>query len=546
MKSNDDSLTNVSDRDFFKEAINGKEGYVSDVILARTTGKLMVVISTPVYDDSHNIKGVLQANLELTKLSEFITELSQDGSTVYVLSRKGTILAHPNQEYVVNQEDFNALEFVKKGLAGESSTTRITNLDGQEVIASYGFNEMTGWLIVVETPVKVAMSSAYKLLNTIVAMFIATIVVITLLSNYFSKSFTKPLAELSSIIKTFANGDLKDFDVKDASSREIDEVYQNLRVMNKNLKDLIGKIQLTASTLASHSLQLSSTTEETTQSLNQVVLTINEMAQGNSDQALMVQETSNAIAKVDSIITEATQKTEVAVDRAKKTLELTKLGQSAIENQNQKIEENNKYIDVVGHSINRLSSMADEIENIIKIISGIAEQTNLLALNASIEAARAGEAGRGFAVVAEEIRKLAEQTGNFTKNIEDIVKEIYERVSEAVKTMKQAREIVQTMELSSTDTKECFSNIFTSVTELVQIVNDLSIALEEVNNQANEVTEQAMSISSVTEEAAASMEEISASSEEQLASMETIEQSSIQLKELAEELLNQVQKFKLD
>lgn len=316
--------------------------------------------------------------------------------------------------------------------------------------------------------------------------------------------------------------------------------------MNKNLKDLIGKIQLTASTLASHSLQLSSTTEETTQSLNQVVLTINEMAQGNSDQALMVQETSNAIAKVDSIITEATQKTEVAVDRAKKTLELTKLGQSAIENQNQKIEENNKYIDVVGHSINRLSSMADEIENIIKIISGIAEQTNLLALNASIEAARAGEAGRGFAVVAEEIRKLAEQTGNFTKNIEDIVKEIYERVSEAVKTMKQAREIVQTMELSSTDTKECFSNIFTSVTELVQIVNDLSIALEEVNNQANEVTEQAMGISSVTEEAAASMEEISASSEEQLASMETIEQSSIQLKELAEELLNQVQKFKLD
>lgn len=153
----------------------------------------LVVISTPVYDDSHNIKGVLQANLELTKLSEFITELSQDGSTVYVLSRKGTILAHPNQEYVVNQEDFNALEFVKKGLAGENSTTRITNLDGQEVIASYGFNEMTGWLIVVETPVKVAMSSAYKLLNTIVAMFIATIVVITLLSNFFSKALLNPL-----------------------------------------------------------------------------------------------------------------------------------------------------------------------------------------------------------------------------------------------------------------------------------------------------------------------------------------------------------------
>lgn len=89
IKSNDDDLTSVSERDFYQQAINGNEQYVSDIILAKTTGKLMVVIATPVRDINNNIIGVLQANIQLEKISNFVTELSENGSTVYVLSRKG-------------------------------------------------------------------------------------------------------------------------------------------------------------------------------------------------------------------------------------------------------------------------------------------------------------------------------------------------------------------------------------------------------------------------------------------------------------------------
>mgnify|MGYP000935939111 CR=1 FL=1 len=545
VRSNDEDLINVSQREFFQQAMSGKEACVSDIIVSLTTNDLILVIATPVRDVNNNIIGVLQAHIFLNQISEFVTEISKGDSNVYILSRQGTVLAHPNNEYVQNQEDFSALEFVQAGLAGENATLETKNIQGENVIVSHYLDELSGWLIVVETPVSVAMASVYNLLSVSILAFIAVTIVVGLIGLYFSRWFTKPLVELSSIIKTIAMGDLKDFDVNIKSKDEIGELYHSLKAMTKNLRELIGNIQTVASTLASHSMQLSSITDESTQSLTQVVTTISEIAQGNSDQALMVQQSTDAITRVNNIVSEATTETETAADKANESLELAKEGQKALETQSQKIEENIKYTNAVGESIHQLATMTDEIRNIIGAINSIAEQTNLLALNASIEAARAGEAGRGFAVVAEEIRKLAEQSRSSTKRIEDIVNGINGRVDETVNNMNQVRESVLAMESSAENTRESFAKIFDSVTELAKITQDVSTALDEINNQINEITNQATNISSVVEQTSAGMQEISAASEEQLASFETIDKSSGQLENIAQDLLTQVTKFKV-
>jgi len=545
VKSNDDDLINVFERDFFQRAIKGNELYVSDVVLAKTTGKFMITISTPVRDNNSNIVGVLQANIQLDKLSEYVTELSQDGSSVYILSRQKTVLAHPNIEYVNNQEDFGNLAFVAESASADVTTSRAKNINGEAVIASYCYNYLTGWLIVVETPVKIAMESVYDLIKIYGIMFVIVTIIIVLSSRYFAKDFAKPLITLASVMKTIADGELKEFDFEINSNDEIGQVYESFKIMSDNLRELVNNIQTASIKLVSQATQLSTATDEATQSLTQVVTTINEMAQGNSDQASMVQSTTDAINLVNDIVSDATIKTETAADKAKESLDLALEGQKAIERQTQKIEENNKYTKEVGESIHELAAMAGEVRNIVAVINDIATQTNLLALNASIEAARAGESGRGFAVVAEEIRKLAEQSGNSTKRIEDIVKNIGSKVEETVNNMNQVKESVIVMGASAEDTRRSFDRIFSAVTELAQIAKEVNTAFEEISRKTEEVSEQAMSISAVIEEASASMEEISASSEEQLASVETITYSTEQLKNMAGSLMAQVKKFKI-
>jgi len=98
------------------------------------------------------------------------------------------------------------------------------------------------------------------------------------------------------------------------------------------------------------------------------------------------------------------------------------------------------YMKRISTSVENLKEKGEKINNAVKQIISISDQTNLLALNASIEAARAGEYGKGFVVVADEIRKLAETTTEFAKNIQDTVRDIIDVVHETEKTVNKANE----------------------------------------------------------------------------------------------------------
>jgi len=88
--------------------------------------------------------------------------------------------------------------------------------------------------------------------------------------------------------------------------------------------------------------------------------------------------------------------------------------------------------------IKRLGESSQEIGDIVNLITEISDQTNILALNAAIQAAMAGEAGRGFAVVADEVQRLAERTGDATRQVEALVKAIQDDTSEAITSMEQS------------------------------------------------------------------------------------------------------------
>lgn len=147
-----------------------------------------------------------------------------------------------------------------------------------------------------------------------------------------------------------------------------------------------------------------------------------------------------------------------------------------------------------------IDKSAEQIAEIIGVISEIAAQTNLLALNAAIEAARAGEHGLGFAVVADEVRKLAERSSQAAKEINSLIKESTTRVKEGASLSEQTGAALQKIIEGVEQTAKSISQIAEATTEQAQTAKEVSTGVQ--------------NIASVTENNASAAEEMSGSAEE--------------------------------
>lgn len=167
--------------------------------------------------------------------------------------------------------------------------------------------------------------------------------------------------------------------------------------------------------------------------------------------------------------------------------------------------------------MNDLLTVVSRMNEVIEGINSISSQTNLLALNASIEAARAGDAGRGFAVVAEEIRKLAEQTQQLTANMGGFVENI--RIA-SEKSATSATNTVHSLDSMSEKINAIWNineanmagmkNIASNVTSLAGVSQEISSAMQELENQTIEISEQCEQLSETTVHMGNAVEDLSA------------------------------------
>lgn len=198
--------------------------------------------------------------------------------------------------------------------------------------------------------------------------------------------------------------------------------------------------------------------------------------------------------------------------------------------------------------VNEMTDMNHDIQNIgkiVQLIKDISEQTNLLALNASIEAARAGEAGHGFAIVAEEVRSLAEQSNQSTKNIRDIIEVIRKKSEQMV-------ESVTTSYAKSQQQTEVLDQAISTSNEISQIVEQFVESIQSIESAVDSIVEKKDMVQQAIRNISSSIGETSARSQEATSSLENFslvidefERGIQEIASIASILKFQVDSFKL-
>lgn len=421
-------------------------------------------------------------------------------------------------------------------------STAFTNLNGS--VTNLSVNNIMKANDLYKKSQNEAQATKTSLLTTIIIIAVISVVV----NIFIIRSIIYPVKKAVELI-----GKTADFNmVYDESvlpylkSRdEIGAIVRSVVEMRASLRKMVEKITAISRNLAISSEELSAASEESSNTINQVVTAINEIAAGNSSQAEKVNNTGDTLTTVAGKISEVNRATSHSAETAIGSMEIISDGQNAVDVTADKMLDNIQVVDEVSASINELSEVIQKVSSITQLINSIASQTNLLALNAAIEAARAGEAGRGFAVVAEEIRKLAEGSSSAAKEIAVIVGETIGKNNAAAENMNRVKDIVHEQEAAVNTTKEAFDKIKQSVEGITSGVKTASQMLAEIDGATKEISGHVQDMAAIAEESAASSEEISASSEEQLASVEMIAKAAGDLSAMASQLSNDMSVFKL-
>lgn len=374
---------------------------------------------------------------------------------------------------------------------------------------------------------------------------LVNLIITALIAYGIAKNIADPVNILAKHANYMAEGDLTKKIPNVKNKDEIGDLVYSFQNLQNQLKDIVSKIQLNAEHVASTSLEISASSEETTKSIEQITMTMQDMAASADEQVNYVRKTSENVNDFRKGITEISQNANEATLAAGQTSLTAKDGFTMIEQAKKQMNEVGSTVNRSVEVVTKLSKQSAKIGEIVDLITNIAEQTNLLALNAAIEAARAGEHGRGFAIVADEVRKLAEQSANAAHTISDMIEGIKKDTASAVEAMiKGDQEVKEGISIVD-KANQSFEDILTAIDNVALGSKQTMQAAKEMEEYVDQVIGVMAELEKGIENNAGYTESVAAASEEQNASIEEISSSIEQLSHMAEELNELVNQFKI-
>ena len=292
------------------------------------------------------------------------------------------------------------------------------------------------------------------------------------------------ILRLMNELQNLADGDLTQEatvteDITGAIADSVNYTVEELRL-------LVGSVQKTASQVVDTTTQVDNTSAQ--------LLAI------STEQLREIRGTGQAILDMAQRITEVSAQAQSSAEVANQSLLSAEQGQKAVQDTIGGMNAIRDQMQETSKRIKRLGESSQEIGEITELISDITEQTNVLALNAAIQAASAGEAGRGFSVVAEEVQRLAERSGEATRQIATLVRTIQTDTQDTVAAMERATlGVVEGARLSDS-AGAALAEIHSVSRRLAQLIDEISKTTQHEASLANEVADDIQHIFVVTEQ----------------------------------------------
>lgn len=542
-----------------KEAL---KSYVSDPVMIKMGGDTVkaVTVTVPIIANE-TFYGVVGVDIHLELIQQVVDglKLGHEDWEILVLSNGGYIAGYRNKPEMIGKfmgevhEDVEEdLKYVRNGQ--EAFKVSGDFLDMYKPIALRGVD--TPWSVNILVPRDEFTGPVFSLMWKMTLTGLVCVVIALFILRYMVSEFVGPVSRVVQLARSLSNGDLTQRlniqrnDEIGVLAGALDESCTYLSDIIKKIKDNTGIQAAASEEMSAVSTEMASSTEEMSMqsetvasATEQMSASINSMASAAEEMSVNIQSVSTTAEQMslnmNTVAASIEQMSASIEEVALSAKDGSHIAQQAMEMSN-----------TAKTTMDELGNAAKEIGEVTNLIKRIAEQTNLLALNATIEAAAAGDAGKGFAVVANEIKELANQSGQAANAIAKRVEGVQENSLSAVEAIAGIADIIQKVnESSSTITRSVgeqtstsneisgnvqqtsagITNIATSIAELARGANDVSKSAGEAARAVSEVSANILGLSKAVGESNTGAQQVHATSEE-------LTRIAAQVKEMLDEL----------
>ena len=388
-------------------------------------------------------------------------------------------------------------------------------------------------------------------INRILGSIVMAVIVIMLVCIAFAMkmalSMSSNIQSSIQVVEELAQGNLKVWVDEKLLARkdEIGALSKVTITLRDAMQSVIREISENAKHLSTASDVLGMAADTTNGTMTQVKDTVAMIVDNSTQQAETSKNTSEQMKLMGENITQTAQEVGILDENAQ---QMQQSGSRAAETLMKLMKINGEVehtIKEVQEQTNRTNDSVNKIYEATALITSIAEETNLLSLNASIEAARAGESGRGFAVVADQIKKLADQSNESSREIGETTQVLMEDSAKAVENMQQMQQILQNQSESMQATQNIVEEVLSGIRSSMSGIGQIKTSTKRLDDSRSEVVEAVSALSEIAGNNVEGTKKTYDETEAVAGTFKQVYESAEQLRQIAEQLVQSIDYFKM-